>query len=64
MCTTPFVAMARTILKSLGDGGAVRIVEIEHPLGGLHPEEVDAKARRAESQVDEILGLSGSGSST
>lgn len=53
--------MARTILKSLGDGGAVRIVEIEHPLGGLHPEEIDARARPGQDQLDELLGVSVAG---
>lgn len=64
MCTTPFTAMARTILKSLGDGGAVRIIEIDHPLGGLHPEEIDARARAGQDQLDELLGVSGSGGSS
>lgn len=56
VCTTPFVTMAHTVLKSLGDGGAVMVVEIEHPLGGLKPEQVDARAQAAREQLDALLG--------
>ncbi len=56
--------MGRTILKSLGDGGAVRIIEIEHPIGGLHPEEIDARARPGQDQLDELLGVLDSGDSS
>lgn len=46
--------MAVAILKSLGDPG-VRIVEVEHPLGGLHADEVRARAEAVHGQLDEIL---------
>ncbi len=53
-CTTPFVAMATTILKSLGDPG-VRIVEVQHPLGGIEAAEVKARADAIYTQVDRLV---------
>jgi hypothetical protein len=53
-CTTPFVEMARAILRSLGDPG-VRIVEVQHPLGDLRPDDVRSRAEAVLPQVDALM---------
>ena len=55
-CTTPFVEMARAILKSLGDPG-VRIVEVQHPLGDLKPQDVRGRAEAVLPQVDDLIDV-------
>lgn len=47
-CTTPFVAMARTIATTLKIPD-LRIVEVAHPLGGLKETQVNTRA-------DAVLG--------
>jgi len=53
-CTTPFLEMARAIVKSLGNPG-VRIVEVQHPLGDLGADEVKARADAVYGQVDRFV---------
>lgn len=53
-CTTPFLEMARAIIKSLGNPG-VRIVEVQHPLGDLEADEVKARADAVYGQVDRFV---------
>lgn len=46
LCTTPFRKMAETILKTKGQPG-LRLVEIDHPLGGIGTDELDARVEAA-----------------
>jgi hypothetical protein len=52
-CTTPFLAMAKAITEGMGSPG-MRILEMDHPLGGLTPPEVDDRARQV---IDHVLRL-------
>ena len=49
-CTTPFTPMAKAITaaKGLGD---MRILEMDHPLGGLTDEELDPRFQQVIGQV-------------
>ena len=51
ICTDEFVSLGRTEAQALGMPG-LPLVVIPHPLGGLRPEEVRAKA---EGAIDEIV---------
>ena len=42
LCTTPFRTMAETILKTKGQPD-LRLIEIDHPLGGIGTEELDER---------------------
>lgn len=55
-CTTPFLAMAAAILKSLGNPG-VRVVEVQHPLGDLAADEVVTRAEAVYGSVDQIVDV-------
>lgn len=52
-CTTPFLPMAQAISEGMGTPG-LRILEMDHPLGGLAVPEVETRARQV---VDRVLRL-------
>jgi hypothetical protein len=52
--TTPFVPLARAIATSMGASG-LRVVEVDHPLGGVDRVEVGERAAGIESAVLRLL---------
>ncbi|MQA01192.1 MAG: hypothetical protein GEV07_00155 [Streptosporangiales bacterium] len=55
-CTTPFVAMAQTLVTAAGVP-QLRIVEASHPLGGRQEAEVLAEVPAVTDEVMRLLGL-------
>ena len=55
--TAPFEGLARKVAESLGLPD-VSLAVIEHPLGGITPDEVEARARSIVGRVVELLTTS------
>lgn len=54
LCTTPFRKMAETMVKTKGQPD-VRMIEIDHPLGGIGTDELDERAEVAARLTMEFL---------
>ncbi len=54
ICSDRFVILARTVASARGIP-ALPLVIVPHPIGGLGPEEVKAKAERAIGEVVKAL---------
>jgi hypothetical protein len=50
ICTTTFEGLARSAARDLGIPG-LPLVVVQHPLGGLRPEEVGGRVLRATEQL-------------
>jgi hypothetical protein len=55
VCTTTFEGLARRAAESLGMPDLPLIV-IEHPLGGLRPDEVAGRVRQAAERLGALIG--------
>lgn len=55
-CTTPFVAMAQTLVAAAGVP-QLRVVEASHPLGGRQEPEVLDEVPAVADEVARLLGL-------
>ena len=49
-CTTPFIPMAKAITEGKGLEG-MRILEMDHPLGGITEEELEPRFQQVIGQV-------------
>lgn len=56
MASSEFVQLARLQARAMGFPG-LRIITIQHPLGGIDPEEVLAKVPDAASAVSMLMGV-------